>query len=219
MARSQRSPSSSPFGPALPHQPATGVPHQPGLPQRNGCQPSQPGPQPGSLRLCATTAERRATTFGIARNSVKAKFACVGVGVGVVNGGDDDVDEDDGDQCLEEMCSEYMVAQLVCEEDMGGEGLNDVIVGGLAQHVSFWERIGASGMILAVIRNGYVLPFSSRPSTKILPNHESAIQHAGFVETEVVNMLRLGCVREAKEPVVCSPLGVVDNGKKTKIDR
>jgi len=71
--------------------------------------------------------------------------------------------------------------------------------------------------VLSVIRHGYILPFTSLPTPKIYRNHKSAFQHLEFVQESVLSLVERGCARESIDPVVCSPLGVVDNGKKLRL--
>ena len=96
--------------------------------------------------------------------------------------------------------------------------VGDVVVGSLGRHLPFWKSIGASKFVLKIIEFGYVLPFLRIPEQFVLRNHRSAVEHAQFVEESVLSLLERGCVRCSLDEVhVCSPLGVVDNGKKLRL--
>jgi len=122
----------------------------------------------------------------------------------------------DVDDVNKDHVEEYMKLQSLFA---GVEGIDpeEVTVGSLSEHIQFWEEIGASKFVLDIITHGYVLPFKLLPSPKKFKNHKSALCHEKFIEESVLSMLERGCVREAVNPVVCSPLGVVDNGKKLRL--
>ena len=92
------------------------------------------------------------------------------------------------------------------------------IRGRLRDHISFWRGIGASQFILSVISNGYYLPLKSPPQPFCGSNHQSAFNHASFVNEAISELLTSGSVLPfAKEDIViCSPLGVVE-GKKLRL--
>ena len=46
-------------------------------------------------------------------------------------------------------------------------------------------------MILSVINHGYYLPFVEEPSPVFLCNHASAIRHRDFVESAIMDLLKL----------------------------
>ena len=98
--------------------------------------------------------------------------------------------------------------------------MEDVDVGSLAKCVGFWEDIGACNLVLSVIRNGYILPLTEMPLPRVMDNHKSANLHEAFVTEAVEGLLKRGCVQKVdlKDVYICSPLGVVDNGKKVKVD-
>ena len=93
------------------------------------------------------------------------------------------------------------------------------MAGGLRVCASFWREMGASRFVMRVIEEGYLLPFVQLPVPKMIKNHASAHEHAEFVSTSVEDLVRRRCVLPVNEAdvVVCSPLGVVDNGKKLRL--
>ena len=98
----------------------------------------------------------------------------------------------------------------------------DAVVGveNLRDCLPFWEAIGANKFVLNIIANGYCLPFISVPPPTCFPNHASVRKHSDFVSDSVQDLLDRGCVVEAsnmQDVMVCSPLGVVDNGKKLRL--
>lgn len=79
--------------------------------------------------------------------------------------------------------------------------------------------MGASSFVLKIIEFGYCLPFLSIPEFMHFGNHSSAREYGDFVSESVSEMLAEGCIEEVGEDevYVCSPLGVVDNGKKLRL--
>ena len=55
------------------------------------------------------------------------------------------------------------------------------VCGNLAKCYQEWEKIGASGFILSVIRNGYKIPFIDFPPPKVFPNNALALKEKCFV--------------------------------------
>ena len=95
----------------------------------------------------------------------------------------------------------------------------DVVAGSLGRHADFWNEIGACKFVLRVIRHGYVLPFTKLPVAYAKKNHASVGEYTSFVEESVLGLKERGCINEvcASDIEVCSPLGVVDNGKKLRL--
>ena len=61
--------------------------------------------------------------------------------------------------------------------------------------------------MLETLRNGYVLPFYSEPTTYARPNKHSAQIEVEFVTKAVAELLSGGYIEKVPElPVVCSPL-------------
>ena len=61
--------------------------------------------------------------------------------------------------------------------------------------------------------------FVRLPAAKIMKNHNSVSLHKEFVSQAIHNLVDCDCVAKVSpgEMVVCSPLGVVDNGKKLRL--
>jgi hypothetical protein len=57
----------------------------------------------------------------------------------------------------------------------------------LANHLSFWENIGATIFVLDTIKNGYVIPFLENPNGLFKTNNRSAFQSADFVTQACLN--------------------------------
>ena len=106
-----------------------------------------------------------------------------------------------------------------CVNGVSGDLADEVVGGRLAKYVEFWKVMGASPFIQNIIKFGYVLPFACLPACNIMRNHKSAESHRVFVSQEVESLLGRGCIKEVEEKdvMVCSPLGVVDNGVKLRL--
>ena len=74
----------------------------------------------------------------------------------------------------------------------------------------FWkEELKASGWVMDVIENGYVIPFESLPKEYKEPNNSSAKKNMKFVREEVRILARTGVVEYRLEKPHCvSPLTV-----------
>ena len=74
----------------------------------------------------------------------------------------------------------------------------------------FWkEELKASGWVMDVIENGYVIPFESLPKEYEEPNNSSAKKNMKFVREEVRELARTGVVEYRLEKPHCvSPLTV-----------
>ena len=95
--------------------------------------------------------------------------------------------------------------------------LYDVVAGGLREKAGFWESLGASNFILKIISSGYCLPFVNMPDRKYFKNHSSALRHEEFVSETLQGLHDRGCIAQVDDAWICSPLGVVDNGKKLRL--
>ena len=111
----------------------------------------------------------------------------------------------------------YELLFLLEEKEAGMD--KDVMVRSLKRCVLFGEEMGACPFVLKIIQEGYVLPFVALPEAKVLSNHKSANLHRTFVQESVESLVKRGCVLkvEASDVTVCSPLGVVNNGKKLRL--
>ena len=65
----------------------------------------------------------------------------------------------------------------------------------LAERIDFWESIGASNLILKILRDGYGLPFVMQPPKVRFQNDKSAFSSAEFVTNEINNLLKSGCIK------------------------
>ena len=69
------------------------------------------------------------------------------------------------------------------------------------------------GWVLDMLRQGYMLPFTSVPTPYLRPNQHSAHAEAEFVDGAVAELVAGGYVKKVEQkPIVCSPLSVVANG-------
>ena len=70
-------------------------------------------------------------------------------------------------------------------------------------------KLGASGFILSVVRDGYKIPFVTLPPPKVSPNNLSAVTHSHFVSEAISDLLRTKCVEilDHKQDIV-NPLSV-----------
>ena len=102
--------------------------------------------------------------------------------------------------------------------EFGGDR-DRVVIGSLKKNVQFWEEIGAPKLVLEVINNGYTLPFVRLPRPRRSENHKSTHEFPDFVGEAISDMRSRGCIKEVNrdQVSVCSPLGVVDNGKKLRL--
>ena len=82
----------------------------------------------------------------------------------------------------------------------------------------YWENeLHASGPVLDIIRNGYILPLVSEPASWVGANHESALLNSNFVDEAVTDLLSKGCVKAMHSmPHICSPLMVVESSSGRK---
>ena len=114
---------------------------------------------------------------------------------------------------------EGCVAGLCESDDQGELEGQGVVVGSLARCKPFWETMGASEFVLRIICEGYLLPFVQLPRPKTVKNHSSAQCQFDFVTDSIRDLMERGCIKEVKseEAVICSPLGVVNNGKRLRL--
>ena len=79
----------------------------------------------------------------------------------------------------------------------------------------FWiETLQAPSLISDRILTGYKLPLLCAPTPFIQGNHQSSLEHAGFVTDAIQELMANRCVKKVSEkPFVCSPLSVVKNSE------
>ena len=96
---------------------------------------------------------------------------------------------------------------------------NTSVKGRLKNHIKFWEdTIGANSEVLSIIRDGLKINFSDTPKTTELKNNKSALKHPEFVKTEILKLLKDGCIVEKNGPsYVVNPLTVADNNEKLRL--
>ena len=101
-----------------------------------------------------------------------------------------------------------------CWKAQEGEASTVSVRGCLGACITYSEEVlYAPPWVLETLRNGYVLPFYSRPTPYAHPNQHSAQIEADFVTNAVADLLNGGYIEKVNElPVVCSPLSVVTNG-------
>ena len=54
-------------------------------------------------------------------------------------------------------------------------------------------KLGASGFILSVVRDGYKIPFATLPPPKVSPKNLSDVIHSHFVSEAISDLLRTKC--------------------------
>ena len=87
------------------------------------------------------------------------------------------------------------------------------VKGSLKKQLTFWaEELKANKTILKVIEQGYRLDFEELPAGKEFGNNFSALKHPDFVQSEILNLLNTGRVRETTaKPFIVNPLTVSVN--------
>ena len=93
------------------------------------------------------------------------------------------------------------------------------MAGRLGKCLQFWLSIGASQLVLKILKDGYSLPFVKVPVKKHFSNHESAPKEQMLVSESIMSLPARGCISEKRQSdvAICSPLGVVNNGKKLRL--
>ena len=78
--------------------------------------------------------------------------------------------------------------------------------------------MGASACVLAILEEGYKLPFIKLPAPLVMKNHSSVDTHSSFVDKAFHELVAAGAAKRAVagEVVMVSLLGVVD-GKKLRL--
>ncbi|XP_033732588.1 uncharacterized protein LOC117322003 [Pecten maximus] len=127
--------------------------------------------------------------------------------------------------CIESVCSnesgshtqgessvtENMIHNVSANNDISKEAICSP-VGRLRTKFNHWEKQGTCNAVLAIIREGYRIPFRDVPPFAILNNNKSARENPEFVQSEIQKLLRLKCISEvASAPDVVNPLTVAYN--------
>jgi hypothetical protein len=93
--------------------------------------------------------------------------------------------------------------------------------GRLKQRLSAWRAVVTSTLVISWIALGVQLEWSAAagpPAPKEKRNHKSALEHAGFLTTEIVRLEQSQVImRREKRPAVVSPLGVVEQEGKLRM--
>ena len=92
--------------------------------------------------------------------------------------------------------------------------------GRLALCYDEWVKVGASGFILSVVRDGYKIPFVALPPPKVSSNNTSALKDTDFVSEAISDLLRTKRVEIlGHQPDIVNPLSVSvqPSGKKRLI--
>lgn len=137
----------------------------------------------------------------------------------VVKGGviEDELAEIMKDKCLSQLCDLDLIkfyADNLYEYE-SGKSL-PIVKGRLKAHVTFWESISAPLWILNTIKHGYVITFSSLPTSVHLPNNKSAMTNSSFVSEAISDLLKLGLIAEVSQtPTVVNPLSVAFNSQRS----
>ena len=84
------------------------------------------------------------------------------------------------------------------------------IQGKLKRNLKFWrEVIKPSGFILNMIQSGYKIPFHTTPDPYYFDNRSSALRRKSFVEFQIRELLKNGCISEVPDcPEFINPLHV-----------
>ena len=59
----------------------------------------------------------------------------------------------------------------------------------LRKHISSWEALEPPEYALKILRQGYILPFTTLPQPQILRNNKSALENESFVTEAITDLL------------------------------
>jgi len=116
------------------------------------------------------------------------------------------------------LLSEVEFDDNLCEFEQNSQP--PILKGRLKSCLGFWESINTNSFIIDIIRCGYRIPFIDTPCRSILSNNKSALEHAEFVESAILELVSIHSVVEVPfVPHVVNPLSVSiqSSGKKTLI--
>ena len=83
-------------------------------------------------------------------------------------------------------------------------------IGQLALRYDKWVKLGASGFILSIIRDGYKIPFVALPPPKVSSNNTSALKDTCFLSEAISDLLRTKRVEILDhQPDIVNPLFVL----------
>ena len=109
---------------------------------------------------------------------------------------------------------------LLNYEFTSGQPNTPSVRGRLALCYDEWVKVGASGFILSVVRDGYKIPFVALPPPKVSSNNTSALKDTDFVSEAISDLLRTKRVEIlGHQPDIVNPLSVSvqPSGKKRLI--
>ncbi|VDI59227.1 Hypothetical predicted protein [Mytilus galloprovincialis] len=85
-------------------------------------------------------------------------------------------------------------------------------VGRLKIRLDKWKLITDNQYILDIIENGYKIPFKTEPDRMHINNNKSSLDNKDFVSSEILNLLKKGCIKEVSTiPLIVNPLTVAFN--------
>jgi len=85
-------------------------------------------------------------------------------------------------------------------------------VGRLKVNINEWKLITSNEHVLDVIQHGYKIPFKTEPNEIFIKNNRSSLDNQDFVKSEIVGLLKKGCISEVhRKPKVVNPLTVTYN--------
>lgn len=84
------------------------------------------------------------------------------------------------------------------------------VIGSLRKKSQFWlNSLKTSGLVRAVLKNGFVIPILAKPTECSRRNNLSARQNNAFVKSEIQNLLRTGAIKLLpSKPSLLNPLTV-----------
>ena len=110
----------------------------------------------------------------------------------------------------------FVKCQLGCDERYGvREEQESMVAGRLKNNFNFWKHtLEASPFVLNIIKNGYALPFVTKPPSGFHKNNASSLKNRSFVEECISELLHSNCIEVIDPPFCVNPLSVVESKKK-----
>ena len=73
--------------------------------------------------------------------------------------------------------------------------------GNLKRNIAYWQKsFMANESVLHIIENGYKIPFFETPEKAHLPNDKSSLKNEKFVLDSIIEMLKIGSMKEVEAP-------------------
>lgn len=86
--------------------------------------------------------------------------------------------------------------------------------GRLREHISSLEALQLPEYVLKILRQGYILPFTSLPKPVILGNNKSALENESFVTEAITDLLACQSIATVNRPLlIVNPLSVVTKSR------